>query len=80
MESMTGTIKRITDKGYGFIAAPDGVEYFFHQSACTRHAIRLDARRRQRDVYARPGPEGPPRRERLTRLASLAGSTHSNPR
>ena len=108
MESTTGTIKRITDKGFGFIAAPDGVEYFFHQSACTstpfdsmregdnvtftlgqgpkgpraenvshEHAIRLDARRRQRDVYARPGPEGPPRRERLTRLA---GSTHSNPR
>jgi len=31
----TGTIKRITDKGFGFIAAPDGTEYFFHQSACT---------------------------------------------
>ena len=35
MASSTGTIKRITDKGFGFIAAPDGVEYFFHQSACT---------------------------------------------
>ena len=32
MDSMTGTIKRITDRGFGFIAAPDGVEYFFHQS------------------------------------------------
>jgi CspA family cold shock protein len=31
---MTGTIKRTTDRGFGFIAAPDGVEYFFHQSAC----------------------------------------------
>jgi len=31
----TGTIKRKTDKGFGFIAAPDGTEYFFHQSACT---------------------------------------------
>ena len=31
----TGTIKRITDKGFGFIAAADGTEYFFHQSACT---------------------------------------------
>ena len=29
MESTTGTIKRITANGYGFIAAPDGVEYFF---------------------------------------------------
>ena len=35
MSSITGTIKRITDRGFGFIAAPDGVEYFFHQSACT---------------------------------------------
>ena len=36
MASTTGTIIRhLTDKGFGFIAAPDGVEYFFHQSACT---------------------------------------------
>ena len=33
MASTTGTIKRLTDRGFGFIAAPDGVEYFFHQSA-----------------------------------------------
>ena len=31
----TGPIKRMTDKGFGFIAASDGTEYFFHQSACT---------------------------------------------
>ena len=31
----TGTIKRITDRGFGFIAASDGKEYFFHHSACT---------------------------------------------
>ena len=35
MAATDGTIKRITDKGFGFIVAPDGVEYFFHQSACT---------------------------------------------
>jgi CspA family cold shock protein len=34
MASTTGTIKRKTDKGFGFIAAPDGTEYFFHQSGC----------------------------------------------
>jgi len=29
-----GTIKRmVTDKGFGFVAAADGQEYFFHQSA-----------------------------------------------
>src|SRR5580765_3946384 len=31
----TGTIKRLVpDKGFGFIAASDGSEYFFHQSGC----------------------------------------------
>ncbi len=34
MTTTNGTIKRITDKGFGFIAAGDSTEYFFHQSAC----------------------------------------------
>jgi CspA family cold shock protein len=35
MAAVTGTIKRlVTGKGFGFVAAPDGTEYFFHQSAC----------------------------------------------
>jgi CspA family cold shock protein len=34
MTSTNGTIKRITDKGFGFIATAEGMEYFFHQSAC----------------------------------------------
>ena len=30
----TGTIKRVVaDRGFGFIAAEDGKEYFFHRSA-----------------------------------------------
>jgi len=33
--STTGTIKRLViEKGFGFVAADDGSEYFFHQSAC----------------------------------------------
>ena len=33
--SMNGTIKRlVSDKGFGFVAAADGNEYFFHQTAC----------------------------------------------
>ncbi|MGI8609181.1 MAG: cold-shock protein [Candidatus Dormibacteria bacterium] len=29
-----GTIKRIVpDRGFGFIATPDGTEYFFHRSS-----------------------------------------------
>ena len=35
MASMNGTINRLaSDKGFGFILAGDGCEYFFHNSAC----------------------------------------------
>jgi len=34
--TINGTIKRlVSEKGFGFVAASDGSEYFFHQSACT---------------------------------------------
>ena len=37
MASISGTIKRlVSDKGFGFIAADDGNEYFFHSSACAQ--------------------------------------------
>lgn len=29
-----GKIKKLTDRGFGFIAASDGKEVFFHHSAC----------------------------------------------
>jgi CspA family cold shock protein len=33
--SIQGTVKRlVSEKGFGFVAAADGNEYFFHQSAC----------------------------------------------
>ena len=36
MAPINGTVKRlISDKGFGFVLADDGTEYFFHQSACT---------------------------------------------
>ena len=59
MESTTGTIKRITDKGFGFIATPDGVEYFFHQSACT--STPFDSMREGDNVTFTlgQGPKGP---------------------
>ena len=35
MAALNGTIKRlVSDKGFGFILAIDGNEYFFHRSAC----------------------------------------------
>ena len=59
MESTTGTIKRITANGYGFIAAPDGVEYFFHRSACT--STPFDSMREGDNVTFTlgRGPKGP---------------------
>ena len=59
MATASGTIKRITDKGFGFIAANDGTEYFFHQSAC--QGTRFDDLREGQEVtFDRgQGPKGP---------------------
>ena len=42
MSAINGTVKRlVSDKGFGFVAAEDGSEYFFHQSACAEfHSLR----------------------------------------
>ena len=55
MATTNGTIKRITDKGFGFIAASDGTEYFFHQGT------RFDELREGQRVTFTPGqgPKGP---------------------
>ena len=60
MASLNGTIKRlVTDKGFGFILADDGNEYFFHNSACTQ--TRFDDMREGLAVtFDRgQGPKGP---------------------
>jgi CspA family cold shock protein len=60
MASLSGTIKRIvSDKGFGFIRATDGVEYFFHNSACTD--ARFDELREGQNVTfdLGQGPKGP---------------------
>jgi cold shock protein len=59
MATMNGTVKRLTDKGFGFIAASDGSEYFFHQSAC--NGVRFDELREGQAVtFERgQGPKGP---------------------
>ena len=55
----TGTIKRITDKGFGFIAAPAGTEYFFHQSACTGTPFNQMREGDQVSFTVGQGPKGP---------------------
>ena len=60
MAAMTGTIKRlVSDKGFGFILAGDGNEYFFHNSACTGVAFD-DLRENQSVTFEKgQGPKGP---------------------
>jgi CspA family cold shock protein len=59
METMSGTIKRITEKGFGFIATAEGTEYFFHQSACVRTPFD-DLREGQAVSFTLgQGPKGP---------------------
>jgi cold shock protein len=60
MASINGTVKRlINDKGFGFVQAGDGTEYFFHQSACAD--IRFDDLREGQAVTFEhgQGPKGP---------------------
>ena len=68
MANLSGTIKRlVSDKGFGFIAAGDGNEYFFHNSACS--GVRFDELREGQSVtFERgQGPKGP--RAESVRLA-----------
>jgi CspA family cold shock protein len=68
MANLDGTIKRlVSDKGFGFIAAGDGNEYFFHNSACS--GVRFDELREGQSVtFERgQGPKGP--RAESVRLA-----------
>ena len=60
MATSNGTIKRLVrDKGFGFIAASDGNEYFFHQSACQQ--VPFDELREGQAVTfdKGQGPKGP---------------------
>jgi cold shock protein len=60
MAPMNGMIKRlVTEKGFGFIAASDNTEYFFHQSACVQTAFD-ELRVGQAVTFDRgQGPKGP---------------------
>jgi cold shock protein len=60
MAALNGTIKRLVgDKGFGFILASDGKEYFFHNSACA-HTPFDELREGQAVTFERgQGPKGP---------------------
>jgi cold shock protein len=60
MAASNGTIKRlVSDKGFGFILADDGNEYFFHNSA--GQGTRFDQLREGQAVTFEKGqgPKGP---------------------
>lgn len=60
MTTLTGKIKRLmTEKGFGFIAASDGNEYFFHQSACTQTPFDTLREGQAVTFEAGQGPKGP---------------------
>jgi CspA family cold shock protein len=58
--TLNGTIKRLVgDKGFGFILADDGQEYFFHQSAFAQGSF-SDLREGQAVTFTKgQGPKGP---------------------
>ena len=58
--AMNGTIKRmVSDKGFGFVAAEDGNEYFFHQSACTSTPFDSMSEGQAVTFERGQGPKGP---------------------
>jgi CspA family cold shock protein len=69
MATSNGTIKRlVSDKGFGFVAAEDGNEYFFHQSAVNGASFD-ELREGERVTFQTgQGPKGP-RAENVTRVS-----------
>lgn len=66
MMIVTGKVTRlIPDKGFGFIAAQDGTEYFFHQSALARRDWETLQEGTSVTFEATEGPKGP-RAEHVT--------------
>jgi CspA family cold shock protein len=59
MTPTNGTIKRITDKGFGFITTAAGVEDFFHQSACVGTAFDELREGQAVSFTVGQGPKGP---------------------
>jgi CspA family cold shock protein len=57
---MNGTIKRlVSDKGFGFVAAADGQEYFFHQSSVADGQFQSLREGQKVTFDTGQGPKGP---------------------
>jgi len=57
---LAGTIKRlVTEKGFGFLAGPDDVEYFFHYTACVDDDFELLMEGTHVTFEKGLGPKGP---------------------
>ena len=60
MAALNGTIKRlVNDKGFGFILATDGFEYFFHSSACAQTSVDELREGQAVTIERGQGPKGP---------------------
>ena len=70
MTSMTGTVRRlVSDKGFGFVAASDGNEYFFHQSAVYGEGLQDLREGDSVEFEVGQGPKGP-RAENVKRTST----------
>jgi CspA family cold shock protein len=59
MEMPTGTIKKlVADRGFGFIAAEDGKEFFFHRSGTDGNFDSLQGGEKV-TFEIEPSPKGP---------------------
>jgi len=60
MGSTNGVIKRlVADKGFGFVRADDGREYFFHQASCVDGNFDSMREGQKLTFDAGEGPKGP---------------------
>ncbi len=54
-----GKIKKLTDRGFGFIAASDGTEVFFHRNECQEVAFDSLSEEQEVSFDRESGDKGP---------------------
>src|SRR5947207_15293610 len=78
MEMPTGTIKKlVSDRGFGFIKAEDGQEYFFHRSGTEGDFDGLQGGEKV-SFEIESSPNGP--RAKSVRIAQLVNQKRPEPR